>query len=91
MIEISNRKTGFEPATIHGLLLSARGISKTFAIPVLEQVDFELRAGEIHGLLGANGAGKSTLCKIIAGLLQPSCGTMELAGHAFAPGASGLL
>ena len=52
---------------------------------MLHEVDLEVRAGEIHGLLGANGAGKSTLCKMIAGLVMPTAGSMTLDGQAFAP------
>ncbi len=47
---------------------------------VLHGVGLELRAGEIVGLLGANGAGKSSLCAVIAGLLEPTAGSVHLAG-----------
>ena len=47
---------------------------------VLHGVGLELRAGEIVGLLGANGAGKSSLCAVIAGLLEPTAGTVHLGG-----------
>ena len=47
---------------------------------VLHGVGLELRAGEIVGLLGANGAGKSSLCAVIAGLLDPTAGTVHLGG-----------
>ena len=47
---------------------------------VLHGVGLELHAGEIVGLLGANGAGKSSLCAVIAGLLQPTAGTVTLGG-----------
>ncbi len=54
-------------------------------VTVLRNVSLDVRAGEIHALLGANGAGKSTLCKIISGLISPSDGTMQLAGANYAP------
>ncbi len=64
---------------------TARGIIKDYAVRVLHQVDFAVQAGEIHGLLGANGAGKSTLCKIIAGLVSPTNGSMTWRGADYAP------
>ena len=60
-------------------------ISKDYSVRVLDQVDFELRAGEIHALLGANGAGKSTMCKIISGLISSSEGFMELDRQSYSP------
>ena len=67
-------------------LLRTSSLTKRYgAVTVLDQVGIELRAGEIHGLLGANGAGKSTLCKLIAGLSRASSGTMEIRGKPFRP------
>src|SRR5471030_438241 len=53
-------------------ILQVTGLRKTYGgIVALDNVDFELRAGEIHGLCGENGAGKSTLVKILGGLVAP--------------------
>src|SRR6204780_2689431 len=58
------------------------GISKSFgAISVLNDVSLELRAGEVHALLGENGAGKSSLMKILMGVHQPDRGQLVLGGH----------
>ena len=62
--------------------LELRGISKSFGgVAALRDVDFVLRAGEIHGLVGENGAGKSTLMKIIAGLHADYDGAMAIDGR----------
>jgi ABC-type sugar transport system ATPase subunit len=62
-------------------LLHLQGISKRFGLtPVLHNVGFEVRAGEVHALVGENGAGKSTLMNIVSGVLQPDAGHMEWAG-----------
>jgi ribose transport system ATP-binding protein len=66
-------------------LLSLRGIGKSYAGPVLSEVDLELRAGEVHALVGENGAGKSTLCRIIAGLARADDGSMALRGERYSP------
>ncbi len=63
-------------------ILELRGISKSFpGIQALDRVDFELRKGEIHALIGENGAGKSTLIKIITGVHQPDAGEILWEGQ----------
>ena len=64
-------------------ILAANRISKSFGdIPVLFSVDFDIRPGEVHAIIGENGAGKSTLIKILSGFEQPTSGTITYDGRA---------
>jgi ribose transport system ATP-binding protein len=67
-------------------LLSLSGVSKRFGATVaLDGVTLDLRAGEVHALVGENGAGKSTLLNVLAGSLRPDAGRMEIGGRVYAP------
>ncbi|WP_342110459.1 sugar ABC transporter ATP-binding protein [Methylobacterium sp. SI9] len=67
-------------------LLSVRGLSKSFAgHQALAGVDFTLRRGEIHALLGENGAGKSTFIKTVTGIVRRDAGEVRLDGVPIAP------
>jgi galactofuranose transport system ATP-binding protein len=58
-------------------IVNMKGICKSFlGVQALENVDFDLRVGEIHALVGENGAGKSTLIKILTGVEQPDSGVV---------------
>ncbi len=63
------------------IVLTMRSISKTFpGVKALDHVDFTLRAGEIHALMGENGAGKSTLIKVLTGVEEFESGEITIAG-----------
>jgi ribose transport system ATP-binding protein len=63
-------------------VLEITGISKSFpGVKALDKVDFSLRSGEVHCLVGENGAGKSTLMKVIAGLYSPDEGQILYKGE----------
>ncbi len=64
------------------VLLEAKGISKEFpGVKALNNVNFQLKKGEVHCLLGENGAGKSTMMKIFAGIYQANAGDIFLRGE----------
>ncbi len=67
--------------------LQMRGVCKHFgATRALNNVNFEIKQGEVHALIGENGAGKSTLMKILSGAYSPDKGDILLEGKPFAPG-----
>ena len=84
------------PALNLAPLLDVQGVCKSFRKPdgdqlvVLEQVNLQLRPGEIVGLLGRSGSGKSTLLRQIAGLDAPSSGVVNYLGHPVSGPASGI-
>ena len=79
--QTENRKTG-------EIVIAVRGLTKVFKdfwgrskARAVDSVDFEVRRGEVFGLLGPNGSGKSTTIKMLLGLLNPTRGHIEVFGH----------
>jgi len=79
--EIGNQKSA-------AVVVSVRGLTKVFKdfwnrpkARAVDNVDFEVRQGEVFGLLGPNGSGKSTTVKLLLGLLNPTKGHIEVFGH----------
>lgn len=71
-----------KPAQKGEKILSLRGVSKKFgAVSALTDIDLDIHAGEVVALVGDNGAGKSTLVKVLAGVHQPTSGTVEFMGR----------
>ncbi len=73
------------PVVMPEPVLRVEGISKRFGgVQALKAIDFEARAGEVHGLVGENGAGKSTLVKILSGIHSADAGTIRVHGKRLA-------
>ena len=72
--------------SVKNVVLSLTKIDKRFSgVHALKEVDFDLREGEIHGLVGENGAGKSTLVKAITGIIPKDSGEITYLGEPFDP------
>ncbi len=68
------------------VLVEARGLTRRYpGVTALDAVDLDVRAGEVHVLLGENGAGKSTLVKLLSGIEPPDAGTLAVCGERVAP------
>ena len=74
------RESGAVPGSDY--LLEVDGVRKVFpGVVALDNVQFRVRRGTVHALMGENGAGKSTLMKIIAGIYTPDGGAFRLRGQ----------
>src|SRR3712207_2524831 len=82
MVSVEQKSGG----TVTAPLLEMHGIVKQFpGVRALDGVQLEVRAGEVHCLLGQNGAGKSTLIKVLAGVHHADSGEVTFLGEPFAP------
>src|SRR6202142_2401714 len=79
--EIGNRKSGEGILPIRGLTKVFKDFWNRPKARAVDNVDFEVRRGEVFGLLGPNGSGKSTTVKLMLGLLYPTKGHIEVFGH----------
>jgi monosaccharide-transporting ATPase len=83
---VAGPTTSSPPLAADEPLLAARGIVHSYGgKPALDGVDFTLRAGEVHALMGQNGAGKSTLIKVLTGVELLQAGDISLAGKSIRP------
>lgn len=76
------RRTAEAAGAAPALAVAANATRRFGAFTAVDNVDLEVRPGEVLGLLGANGAGKTTLIRMLLGLLRPSTGTIRLFGQA---------
>src|SRR5690349_19018334 len=75
------RKESFQDWFIHRFRRDRAANEHFYA---LKEVDFAIQRGETVGLVGRNGAGKSTMLKLITGILEPTSGTVRVAGRTYA-------
>ncbi|MDE8346957.1 MAG: ATP-binding cassette domain-containing protein, partial [Acidocella sp.] len=68
-------------AVAGGLALELRGLTKSFGRKIVEDLDLSIYPGEFYALLGPNGAGKTTTLRMIAGLMRPDAGRINVFGH----------
>lgn len=87
-VELPQAASKADPSTNGEAVISVRGLTKVFKdfwgrpkARAVDNVDFEVRRGEVFGLLGPNGSGKSTTVKLLLGLLYPTKGYIEVFGH----------
>jgi ABC-2 type transport system ATP-binding protein len=66
--------------TLSNTALEIKGLKKNFDRPAIDGLDLSVRAGEFYALLGPNGAGKTTTLRIVAGLLRPDAGSVQVFG-----------
>jgi ABC-2 type transport system ATP-binding protein len=86
--ELNPQSANRNPQSNAEVVVSVRGLTKVFKdfwnrpkARAVDNVDFEVRKGEVFGLLGPNGSGKSTTVKLLLGLLNPTKGHIEVFGH----------
>src|SRR6201999_3643646 len=73
--------SGFRMSVSTPTILRADGLSKRFgSVAVLNDITLDVRAGEIHAIIGENGAGKSTLMRLLSGYLSPTGGSIWIDG-----------
>jgi ABC-2 type transport system ATP-binding protein len=72
---------GVHSGVISDTALTVRGLCKSFGRKVVENLDLTIRPGEFYALLGPNGAGKTTTLRMIAGLMRPDAGGIEVFGR----------
>ncbi|MFB2553070.1 sugar ABC transporter ATP-binding protein [Ensifer soli] len=82
MNALPSRQSVAPPVAAAPVALGAEGLGKAYGpVTVLSDIALDLRAGEVHAIIGENGAGKSTLMKLLSGHVAPSAGQLTMAGH----------
>lgn len=77
----SSHGASAHPVRVTELLIETNGLTKQYGVHrVLDEVDLNVRRGEVYGFLGPNGAGKTTTLRILLGLVKPSHGTVRVLG-----------